>query len=90
MTARKKTASEPQYVLDVFGPCPDCEGGKCEMNCGAATITFRELIASCVIQIEKDTKAGRKTRDSFLAMLGRINPALKAPVKSMTEKDEPS
>lgn len=85
MTAEGAERVEPVYVTDVFGACPDCGGGACYMNCDPASITFREIIASCVIQIETDEKNGRKTRDSFLTMLTRIHPILKSGAKTQLE-----
>lgn len=76
---RQKPAQEPAYVLDVFGPCPDCVDGRCEMNCGQGSVNWRELVASAVIQLE--ARGGASHKAAIMAMLKRINPSLEWAVR---------
>lgn len=74
MTGEREQMQEPAHVAEVFGPCPDCEGGTCTMNCGPGTFTFREVVAAAVLEME--AAKSEKAHASIVRLLNRINPNL--------------
>lgn len=74
MTGAREQMQEPAHVAEVFGPCPDCDGGTCTMNCDPGTFTFREVVAAAVLEIE--AAKSDKAHASIVRLLNRIDPNL--------------
>ena len=74
MTDESEKMHEPAHVTDVLGPCPDCDGGVCTMTCEPGTLTFREVVAAAVLEME--AAKSEKAHASIVRLLNRINPNL--------------
>lgn len=74
MRKKRENLQEPAHVTDVFGPCPDCAGDACTMGCGHGALTFREVVAGAVLEMET---AQLSAHAPILKLLKRIDPNLR-------------
>jgi hypothetical protein len=71
MPPKRKLAID--IIAEVFGPCPDCGNGPCEMNCGAAVIDIRSVAAALVLATENAANADIAA--ALIAAAAQIHPA---------------
>ncbi len=76
--------SDSAEALEVFGPCLDCDNGRCTLNCGEAPMGRRDIVACAVLEMEHTPRAHAHV--GILRTLARLDPSMRDLAVSMFEK----
>jgi hypothetical protein len=76
--------SDSAEALEVFGPCLDCENGRCTLNCSEAPMGRRDIVACAVLEMEHTPRAYAHV--GILRMLARLDPSMRELAVAMFEK----